>query len=365
MIRTRHALRPCRFTVAIRWIGLSLMASACLFPFYAMIVLSLKSGTVELPGSLWPFSDVSLDSYRQVLSGQNLPRWLLNTVIYSVVIVLLVSALAGYAFAKKRFPGREVMFWTFLSMVMVPFQVTVIPTFMLISTWKGINTYWGMIVPTLANAQAVFLMRQFIHGLPDELFEAARVDGAGDFTIFWRIVLPLSRPILATLGLFVLLWHWNDFLWPLIVGRTTSRSCCHPEAPAMRALSSCEGGTADRAEENSCMEKAVPHQMLKTMMTVSGCSMSHALPGRWSSALSVPPRRSSRAIHRKETTEPGITHAASTTDSRRARAHPAMRRVDHARAKPMTDCPTTPDRATNSTVRRRELQKAGSRRVAR
>lgn len=224
MIHTRshRALRPRRFAVAIRWIGLSLMASACLFPFYAMIVLSLKSGTVELPGSLWPFSDVSLDPYRQVLSGQNLPRWLLNTVIYSVtsvVIVLLVSALAGYAFAKKRFPGREVMFWTFLSMVMVPFQVTVIPTFMLISTWRGINTYWGMIVPTLANAQAVFLMRQFIHGLPDELFEAARVDGAGEFTIFWRIVLPLSRPILATLGLFVLLWHWNDFLWPLIVGR--------------------------------------------------------------------------------------------------------------------------------------------------
>ena len=224
MIHTRshRALRPRRFAVAIRWIGLSLMASTCLFPFYAMIVLSLKSGTVELPGSLWPFSDVSLDSYRQGLSRQNLPRWLLNTVIYSVtsvVIVLLVSALAGYAFAKKRFPGREVMFWTFLSMVMVPFQVTVIPTFMLISTWRGINTYWGMIVPTLANAQAVFLMRQFIHGLPDELFEAARVDGAGEFTIFWRIVLPLSRPILATLGLFVLLWHWNDFLWPLIVGR--------------------------------------------------------------------------------------------------------------------------------------------------
>ena len=224
MIRTRsrHALRPRRFAVAIRWIGLSLMASACLFPFYAMIVLSLKSGTVELPGSLWPFSDVSLDSYRQVLSGQNLPRWLLNTVIYSVtsvVVVLFVSALAGYAFAKKRFPGREAIFWSFLSMVMVSFQVTVIPTFMLISTWKGINTYWGMIVPTLANAQAVFLMRQFIQGLPDELFEAARVDGAGEFTIFWRIVLPLSRPILATLGIFVLLWHWNDFLWPLIVGR--------------------------------------------------------------------------------------------------------------------------------------------------
>ena len=137
-----------------------------------------------------------------------LPRWLLNTMIYalvSVVVVLFISALAGYTFAKKRFPGREAMFWSFLSMVMVPFHVTLIPTFILISSLRGINTYWGLIVPSLANAQAVFLMRQFICDLPDELFEAAHVDGAGEFTIFWRIVLPLCRPVLATLGIFVFL----------------------------------------------------------------------------------------------------------------------------------------------------------------
>ena len=139
--------------------------------------------------------------------------------LISVVVVLFISALAGYAFAKKRFLGREAMFWSFLSMVMVPFHVTLIPTFILISSLRGINTYWGLIVPSLANAQAVFLMRQFIRDLPDELFEAAHVDGAGEFTIFWRIVLPLCRPVLATLGIFVFLWHWNDFLWPLIVGR--------------------------------------------------------------------------------------------------------------------------------------------------
>ena len=225
MIRNRmnRALRPTWVGAVTRWVGLSLVAVASLFPFYAMIVLSLKPNTiVELPGSLWPFSNISFDSYVQVFSGQNLPRWLLNTVIYaliSVVVVLFISALAGYAFAKKRFPGREAMFWSFLSMVMVPFQVTLIPTFMLISSMRGINTYWGLIVPSLANAQAVFLMRQFIRDLPDELFEAARVDGAGEFTIFWRIVLPLCRPVLATLGIFVFLWHWNDFLWPLIVGR--------------------------------------------------------------------------------------------------------------------------------------------------
>mgnify|MGYP003362557475 CR=1 FL=1 len=221
--RTNRALRPTGMGAVILWVGLSLVAVASLFPFYAMIVLSLKPNTiVELPGSLWPFSDISFDSYTQVFSGQNLPRWLLNTMIYalvSVVVVLFISALAGYAFAKKRFPGREAMFWSFLSMVMVPFHVTLIPTFILISSLRGINTYWGLIVPSLANAQAVFLMRQFIRDLPDELFEAAHVDGAGEFTIFWRIVLPLCRPVLATLGIFVFLWHWNDFLWPLIVGR--------------------------------------------------------------------------------------------------------------------------------------------------
>ena len=221
--RTNRALRPTGMGAVILWVGLSLVAVASLFPFYAMIVLSLKPNTiVELPGSLWPFSNISFDSYTQVFSGQNLPRWLLNTMIYaliSVVVVLFISALAGYAFAKKRFPGREAMFWSFLSMVMVPFHVTLIPTFILISSLRGINTYWGLIVPSLANAQAVFLMRQFIRDLPDELFEAAHVDGAGEFTIFWRIVLPLCRPVLATLGIFVFLWHWNDFLWPLIVGR--------------------------------------------------------------------------------------------------------------------------------------------------
>ena len=226
MIRSRshRTLRPSRFGLAARWAGLSLVAVACLFPFYAMVVLSLRFGTIELPGSLWPLGGISLDAYRQVLSGQNLTRWLLNTLLYSlisVVAVLLVSAMAGYAFAKKRFPGREAAFWSFLSMVMVPFHVTLIPTFMLISGLRGINTYWGLIVPSLANAQAVFLMRQFIQRLPDELFEAARVDGAGEFTIFWRIVLPLTKPILATLGIFVFLWHWNDFLWPLIVGRNS------------------------------------------------------------------------------------------------------------------------------------------------
>lgn len=224
--RAYRALQPTGWGIVGRWVWLSLAGLLSFFPFYAMVVLSLKPGmVVELPGSLLPWKDISFDAYEQVLAGQDILGWLGNTLIYSlvsVVAVLFLSALAGYAFAKKRFRGKEVMFWSFLAMVMVPFHVTLIPTFILMANLGGVDTYWGLILPSLANAQAVFLMRQFISGLPDELFEAARIDGAGEFRIFLRIVLPLCKPILATLGIFVFLWHWNDFLWPLIIAKSNA-----------------------------------------------------------------------------------------------------------------------------------------------
>ncbi|KRV48165.1 ABC transporter permease [Wenjunlia vitaminophila] len=219
-----HALRGTPAGRVARGLLLAVAALATVFPFYAMVVLSLKpSAAVEFPSSLvpWPITD---DAYRTVMDAQDVPRWLFNTLAYSlisVIGVLLLASLAGYAFAKKRFPGREAMFWSFLSMVMVPYHVTMIPTFAMIAKLGGVDTYWGLIVPTLANAQAVFLMRQFIQHLPDELFEAARLDGCNELQIFVRIVLPLLKPILATLGVFVFLWHWNDFLWPLVIGQST------------------------------------------------------------------------------------------------------------------------------------------------
>ena len=223
--RSYLALEPTPLGVLLRWIGLGIAAIACFFPFYAMVVLSLKPGlAVEFPSSLMPWN-LSTESYEQVLGGQNVLVWLGNTLIYSIVsvaAVLLLAAMAGYAFAKKRFAGKEVMFWSFLAMVMVPFHVTLIPTFIVLAKLGGVDTYWGLILPTLANAQAVFLMRQFIQGLPDELFEAARIDGASELRIFFTIVLPLCKPVLATLGIFVFLWHWNDFLWPLIMAKSSN-----------------------------------------------------------------------------------------------------------------------------------------------
>ncbi|WP_147915932.1 carbohydrate ABC transporter permease [Ruania zhangjianzhongii] len=189
------------------------------FPFYAMVALSLQPGeAVELPGSLLPTAP-SFGAYAEAMGSRSIPTWALNSTIYSVVsvfLVLLFASMAGYAFAKKRFFGRELIFWVFVAMLMLPYHLTIIPQYLVVSELDGLNTMWGMILPTIANAQAMFLMRQFIQDIPDELIDAARIDGAGEFRIYWTIILPQTKPIMATLGTFVFLWHWNDFLWPLV-----------------------------------------------------------------------------------------------------------------------------------------------------
>lgn len=221
--RPYRALEPTRRGKVLRGLLLAAGSVLTIFPFYAMVVIALRPETaIDFPSSLLPWN-LDTSAFREVLAGQDMLRWTLNSVVYSVVsvvAVLVMASMAGYAFAKKRFPGREAMFWSFLAMVMVPYHVTLIPTFIVMAKLGGVDTYWGLILPSLANAQAVFLMRQFIKGLPDELFEAAKIDGAGEWRTFATIVLPLCKPVLATLGTFVFLWHWNDFLWPLIIGKS-------------------------------------------------------------------------------------------------------------------------------------------------
>lgn len=208
-----------------QWAIIILLILGCMFtvvPFVAVFILALSpAGAPTIPFQ-WP-SELTLDNVVRVLTQRSFLIWTFNSFVYSivcVVIVLLTAAMAGYAFAKKRFPGRNLMFWSFLATLMVPSQATLIPLFVLIAELGGVNTYWGLIVPTLANAHAVFMMRQFIMTLPDDLFEAARIDGAREWTVFWRIVLPLTKPIIATLGIFVFLWQWNDFLWPLVIAQS-------------------------------------------------------------------------------------------------------------------------------------------------
>ncbi|MCP9959918.1 carbohydrate ABC transporter permease [Streptomyces sudanensis] len=203
---------------------LALVALVTVTPFAVMVLVAFAPpGGKTLPGAFDP-TRATWENFSAVLSGADVTRWAVNSLVYSlvsVVLILLFSSMAGYAFAKKRFPGREVLFWSFLATLMVPFQATLVPYFVLVSRLGGVDTYWGLIVPTLANSQAVFLMRQFIAQLPDELFEAARIDGASEWRTYTTVVVPLITPVLATLGVFVFLWHWNDFLWPLVIGQSS------------------------------------------------------------------------------------------------------------------------------------------------
>lgn len=223
LLEPRDRLAPKGWAAAGQYLVLVAAGVISLFPFYAMLVMSLREpGTaLTFPEALIP-KDLTIEHYAEIWRTGKMPRWLLNTAIYSFVsvfFVLLFSSMAGYGFAKKRFRGREFLFWLFLAMVMIPYHVTLIPQFMLISKLGGVNTYWGLILPTLVNVQATFLMRQFITSIPDEFIEAAKVDGASEPRIFFTLILPLCKPILATLGLFVFLWHWNDFLWPLVAAQ--------------------------------------------------------------------------------------------------------------------------------------------------
>lgn len=209
----------------VLYLPLALIAVVTAVPFIAMILLALRPAGIVTLRRIFLSTSFTLENFRQVFAGATMARWIANSLIYalvSVVIVLFLASMAGYAFAKKKFWGREAIFWSFIAMLMVPTQATIIPLFILIAKLNGVDTLWGLIVPTLANAQAVFLLRQFIMGIPDELIEAAKLDGASEFRIYAQIVLPLTKPILATLAIFVFLWHWNDFLWPLIVSQSDS-----------------------------------------------------------------------------------------------------------------------------------------------
>jgi multiple sugar transport system permease protein len=203
------------------WIYLALTLGSALtaFPFVWMLLTSLKSySEVFLPGLLPPHP--TLSNYQQVLSGTGFGRWFINSIaiaLVSTVSVLFFDSLVAYTLAKLKFPGKEIIFIAILSTVMVPTEMLVIPWYVG-SIQLGItDTYWAVVLPGLISAFGVFLMRGFFEGIPDELFDAARIDGMGEFGLFWHIGLPLVRPALAALAIFNFLGNYNAFLWPLII----------------------------------------------------------------------------------------------------------------------------------------------------
>ena len=196
-------------------------------PFVWMVLSSFKpEGEIRrVPPTWWP-ETFTLDNYVRLFSQLDFPRYFVNSVLVAGLITvgnLVFCSAVGYALAKLRFPGRQVLFATVLGTLMVPGMVTFVPQFVLVSQLGLVNTYAGLVLPFLAGPFGVFLMRQYLLSIPDDLIEAARVDGAGELRIFWRVVLPLCGPALATLGILTFLSSWNSFLWPLVVATTEDK----------------------------------------------------------------------------------------------------------------------------------------------
>lgn len=191
------------------------------FPFFWMIIASLMTaGEIQMRPPVWLPASPQFSNYSDLAQSIPIGRLYFNSLFTSGIIVLgvlLSSSLAGFAFAKYRFPGRELLFYLILATMMIPFFVTLIPVFFIVRQLGWIDTYQGLIVPGLTSAYGIFLMRQFMVTVPDELIDAARIDGASEPMIYWRIVIPLVKPALATLGTFTFIGAWNNFLWPLLV----------------------------------------------------------------------------------------------------------------------------------------------------
>ncbi len=197
------------------------MAAVALFPLLWMLSVSFMQpgATLHMPPPLLP-SHPGLGNYRRLFAQAGMGHFLLNSLLIASVVTVVSLAfnlMAGYAFAKLRFAGREPLFKTLLGALVVPMQVTMMPLFLMFRGLGLVNTYAGVVVPMLATVFGIFLVRQYARSIPDELLEAARIDGAGEWRIFVTIVLPLLRPIVVTLAIFTFLGSWNDFMWPLII----------------------------------------------------------------------------------------------------------------------------------------------------
>jgi multiple sugar transport system permease protein len=201
-------------------------ALVVLFPLIWMLATSLKPESLIITAHPSLFSGhITGSNYVQAWSAIDFPRLLLNTTIFAggvTILSLTFDSLTAYALARLEFPGKNVIFVLILITLMLPFQVNLVPLFLELTSLHWINTYQGLILPRATNAFGIFFLRQFFLSIPKEVEDAARSDGASDFTIYRKIVLPMSFPAILTLGLFHFMYNWNDLLWPLIVSTSSS-----------------------------------------------------------------------------------------------------------------------------------------------
>ena len=198
---------------------LSLGAVFMVFPFVWMVLTSLKTGADVYSFSMIP-NPATTQNYSFVFTRTDFVRWFMNSIFIAVMVVssvLLFDTLVGYTLCKMQFKGKQLVFILIMSTLMVPTEMLIIPWYLMSAQLKWLNTYWSIMFPGLITAFGIFMMRQFFEGVPDELLEAARIDGLNELGIYARIALPLVMPAVSALAIFTFLGNWNAFLWPVII----------------------------------------------------------------------------------------------------------------------------------------------------
>ncbi len=216
-----------RFALPLTILGyavLILVALTMIIPFIWMVTTSLKqpNATFSYPPQLLP-TEINFSNYEMLFTLVPFGRYFLNTLLVTALTVIgqvVICSLAAYGFARLKFIGRDVLFVVYLATMMVPYQVTLIPLFLIVFGFGWVNTYQGLVVPAISSVFGIFLLRQAFQGVPRDFQEAARIDGASEFMIYWRIFLPLNGPALATLAVFAFMGTWTDLLWPLLIARS-------------------------------------------------------------------------------------------------------------------------------------------------
>jgi multiple sugar transport system permease protein len=186
--------------------------------------LKVESETTTVPVTWIPPSGFTLESFGEILAGGNMLRWYFNSFLTSSIItvaVVLLASLAAFGFSRIAFRGRRFLFFVIIAGLIIPPQILIVPLFTEMDALGLVDTYWGIILPQIAAPIAVFIFKQFFDGLPHELEDAARVDGASRFRVYWQIWMPLSRPAIAAVGIFIFVISWNNFLWPFIIVTNT------------------------------------------------------------------------------------------------------------------------------------------------
>jgi ABC-type glycerol-3-phosphate transport system permease component len=207
--------------MALTYAVLSLGALFMLFPIFWMVTTAFKSEAEIFAAPIrWLPSALHWENFTVPLTEKPFARWFLNSILIASSVTLgnlLISSLAGFGFAKYRFPGRGMLFVLILATFMIPLQVTMIPLFFIVKGLGWVNSYWGLIVPIMVDAFGIFLMRQFIDDIPNDYMDQARIDGAPELRIWWSVILPMTWPILSALGILTFLTTFDELLWPLIL----------------------------------------------------------------------------------------------------------------------------------------------------